>query len=190
MEKHRQIGVFGGSFNPIHFGHIGLAHWIIRETDLDELWLMVTPNNPLKDKHLLAPEQQRLQEAIEAVSASITENPLPAMKQIRVSDYEFYLPRPSYTAQTLQSLQHAFPNDRFTLIIGEDNWQVFTQWRDWQAIIQQMRIFIYPRHGNETYGNRYPDDLPKPDGQHIVLLTNAPYFDISSTQLRSRFMSE
>ena len=190
MESHQKIGIFGGSFNPIHFGHIGLAHWIIRHTDLDELWMMVTPNNPLKDNHILAPEQQRLQEATKAVTASIEANPLPPMKQIRVSDYEFYLPRPSYTAQTMRSLQHTFPNDQFTLIIGEDNWQVFTRWRDWQMIIQQMRIFIYPRHGNGTSRNLYPDDLPMPDGQHIVLLANAPYFDISSTQLRSRFTSE
>ena len=99
-----KIGIYGGSFNPIHFGHIGLAKWVIENTDLDEVWLMVSPNNPLKDKSILADEQERLAAAKEAICKTEngkrkTENE----KQILVSDYEFHLPRPTYTANTLRS---------------------------------------------------------------------------------------
>ena len=95
-----KIGIYGGSFNPIHFGHVGLAEWVIAHTDLDELWLMVTPNNPLKPASLLAPEEERLRAAQEAVRA---------IPGVRVSDFEFHLPRPSYTANTLRALEQAYP---------------------------------------------------------------------------------
>ena len=121
-----RIGIYGGSFNPVHFGHIGLAKWVIEHTDLDELWLLVSPNNPLKPAHSLAPEDQRLAAVREAVKD---------ISRVKASDFEFSLPRPSYTANTLRALQQAYPTDEFTLVIGEDNLALFTQWREWESIL-------------------------------------------------------
>lgn len=179
-----KIGIYGGSFNPIHFGHIGLAQWVIAHTDLDEVWLMVSPNNPLKDSSILEDEQVRLQKAKEAIaqlpsSTPYTLHPTPTCaERIIVSDFEFHLPRPSYTANTLRELQKHYPQHEFTLMIGEDNIAIFTQWREYQYILDNYRIFIYPRRGCAPY------QLPM--GKDLQVLTNAPYFDISSTEIRQQ----
>ena len=168
-----KIGIYGGSFNPIHFGHIGLAKWVVENTDLDEVWLMVSPNNPLKDKSILADEQERLEKAREAIET------LPTSLQGRrvvVSDFEFHLPRPTYTANTMRALANAYPEHEFTLIIGEDNLQIFDKWRESDFLLSHFRIFVYPRHGCPTY------EIPQ--ARDLQILKNAPYFDISSTELR------
>ena len=164
-----KIGIYGGSFNPIHFGHIGLAKWVVENTDLDELWLMVSPNNPLKDKNILADEHERLVAAKEAIKD------IPGLV---ASDFEFALPRPNYTANTLRALAQAYPKHEFTLIIGEDNLSIFDKWREYQYILDNYRIFVYPRHGNSTY--------TLPHAKDLRVLTDAPYFDISSTELRQK----
>lgn len=164
-----KIGIYGGSFNPIHFGHIGLAKWVLENTDLDELWLMVSPNNPLKDKNILADEHERLVAAKEAIKD------IPGLV---ASDFEFALPRPNYTANTLRALAQAYPKHEFTLIIGEDNLSIFDKWREYQYILDNYRIFVYPRHGNSTY--------TLPHAKDLRVLTDAPYFDISSTELRQK----
>ena len=167
-----KIGIYGGSFNPIHFGHIGLAKWVVENTDLDEVWLMVSPNNPLKDKSILADEQERLAAAKQAIGDGL----LAIEKRIIVSDFEFHLPRPTYTANTLRALAKEYPEHEFTLIIGEDNLQIFNKWRESEYILQNYRIFVYPRKGCTPY--------LVPQGKDIRLLDEAPYFDISSTELR------
>ena len=166
-----KIGIYGGSFNPIHFGHIGLAKWVVKNTDLDEVWLMVSPNNPLKDKNILADEQKRLDAAKEAIERE-GEN----AKQIVVSDFEFQLPRPNYSANTLRALVHSYPENEFTLIIGEDNLGIFHKWREYQYILDNFRIFVYPRRDCPPY--------QMPNAKDLHLLSSAPYFDISSTYLR------
>ena len=167
-----KIGIYGGSFNPIHFGHIGLAKWVVENTDLDEVWLMVSPNNPLKDKSILADEPERLAAAKQAIGDGL----LAIEKRIIVSDFEFHLPRPTYTANTLRALAKEYPEHEFTLIIGEDNLQIFNKWRESEYILQNYRIFVYPRKGCTPY--------LVPQGKDIRLLDEAPYFDISSTELR------
>ena len=164
-----KIGIYGGSFNPVHFGHVGLAKWVIEHTDLDELWLLVTPNNPLKPADSLAPEQERLAAVQEAVKD---------LPHVKASDFEFHLPRPSYTANTLRALQETYPDDEFTLVIGEDNLAIFDRWREHEYILSHFRVLVYPRHGvrNQESGVRT-------DGR-VVFLKDAPYFDISSTELR------
>lgn len=162
-----RIGVYGGSFNPIHYGHIGLAQWVVQHTDLDEVWLMVTPNNPLKDSSILADENVRFMAAKQAV------NDIPG---IIVSDFEFHLSRPTYTANTLRSLNNTYPQHQFTLIIGEDNLGIFSKWKEYQYILDHFRIFVYPRHGCPHY------QIPK--AKDLVILKDAPYFDISSTEIR------
>lgn len=168
-----RIGIYGGSFNPVHFGHVGLAKWIIGHTDLDELWFMVSPNNPLKDATSLAPEQERLEGVQKAIQA------IPGLK---ACDFEFSLPRPSYTANTLRELQKAYPDDTFTLVIGEDNLAIFDRWKESEYILQHFRIFVYPRHGCQTERNHTP--LPK--AKELVYLAEAPYFDVSSTEIRAQ----
>ena len=177
-----KIGIYGGSFNPIHFGHIGLTKWVIENTDLDEVWLMVSPNNPLKDKSILADEQERLEKAKEAIRRE--------GERIRVSDFEFHLPRPTYTANTLRALAKEYPEHEFTLIIGEDNLQIFDQWRENQYILENYRVFVYPRRDKAgTQGATQPAAGTQPreatlPAKGTIFLTGAPYFDISSTELR------
>ncbi len=169
------IGIYGGSFNPIHYGHIGLATWIVENTDLDEVWLMVSPNNPLKDSSILADEQTRLEQAkkaIEPLRQKLADN----NKQIIVSDFEFALPRPNFTANTLRQLLASYPDHQFTLIIGEDNLSIFSQWREHEYILNNFRIFVYPRRGCAAY--------QQPAAKDLQILEDAPYFDISSTELR------
>lgn len=169
-----KIGIYGGSFNPIHFGHIGLAKWVVENTDLDELWLMVSPNNPLKDKNILADENERLAAAKRAIGDGL----LAISKRIVVSDFEFHLPRPTYTANTLRELTKAYPEHNFTLIIGEDNLRIFHQWKESQYILDHYRVFVYPRHGCQNY-------IP-PLAKDLHFLHDAPYFDISSTEIREK----
>lgn len=185
----RSIGIYGGSFNPVHFGHVGLAKWVIENTDLDELWLMVSPNNPLKPANLLAPEGERLA----AVSKAVKDIP-----HVKASDFEFSLPRPSYTANTLRELQKAYPDTEFTLIIGEDNIAIFDRWREYEFILANFRIFVYPRRENLSDDGQTAKRSNSPqDGlttqwsnsvavKEIRYLSGAPLFDISSTQIRNQ----
>lgn len=185
----RSIGIYGGSFNPVHFGHVGLAKWVIENTDLDELWLMVSPNNPLKPANLLAPEGERLA----AVSKAIKDIP-----HVKASDFEFSLPRPSYTANTLRELQKAYPDTEFTLIIGEDNIAIFDRWREYEFILANFRIFVYPRRENLSddgltakRSNSPQDGLTTQWSDSVAVkeiryLSGAPLFDISSTQIRNQ----
>ena len=184
-----KVGIYGGSFNPVHFGHVGLAKWVIENTDLDELWLMVSPNNPLKPANLLAPEGERLA----AVSKAVKDIP-----HVKASDFEFSLPRPSYTANTLRELQKAYPDTEFTLIIGEDNIAIFDRWREYEFILANFRIFVYPRRENLSdegltaqWSNSPQDGLTTQlsDGvavKEIRYLSGAPLFNISSTQIRNQ----
>jgi nicotinate-nucleotide adenylyltransferase len=174
-----KIGIYGGSFNPIHFGHIGLAKWVIEHTDLDQVWLMVSPNNPLKDKAILADEQERLDAAKEAIRRESDE----AKDKIIVSDFEFHLPRPTYTANTLRALAKAYPEHEFTLIIGEDNLNIFNKWREYQYILDTYRIFVYPRRNIISQTSQQHEDILR-KANNVKLLADAPYFDISSTELR------
>lgn len=185
----RSIGIYGGSFNPVHFGHVGLAKWVIENTDLDELWLMVSPNNPLKPANLLAPEGERLA----AVSKAVKDIP-----HVKASDFEFSLPRPSYTANTLRELQKAYPDADFTLIIGEDNIAIFDRWREYEFILANFRIFVYPRRENLSdegltakRSNSPQDGLTTQWSNRVAVkeiryLSGAPLFDISSTQIRNQ----
>lgn len=167
-----KVGIYGGSFNPVHFGHVGLAKWVIENTDLDELWLLVSPNNPLKSAKILAPEQERLEGVREAIKD------IPGLV---ASDFEFGLPRPSYTANTLRELQRAYPEHAFTLIIGEDNIAIFDQWREWEYIASNFRIFVYPRKGSSMIEDCR---LKIEDFRSLGFLKGAPTFDISSTAIR------
>ena len=175
-----KIGIYGGSFNPIHFGHTGLAQWVVNNTDLDEVWLMISPNNPLKDVSILADEQKRLAAAKETIG----DGRLASGKRIIVSDFEFTLPRPNYTANTLRELQKQYPQHEFTLIIGEDNLEIFPKWREYTYLLENFRILVYPRKGSKKSVEQMMQELETAHIKEVQLLANAPYFEISSTELR------
>lgn len=160
------IGIFGGSFNPIHKGHVALARQLLRRAQLDEVWFLVSPQNPLKPQSSLLDDNMRL----EMARLALKDEPC-----LVASDYEFHLPRPSYTWNTLQHLSQDYPQHRFTLLIGADNWQLFGQWRNSHEIIENYPIVIYPRDG-------YPvDEVSLPPN---VRLVNTQLYNMSSTLIR------
>lgn len=177
------IAIYGGSFNPLHFGHTGVAAWVATHTDVDEVWLMVTPNNPLKDRDILADEQQRLAAARQEVERLQQLNKPLGIEHVRVSDFEFDLPRPSYTAHTLRELTNKYPLHKFALLIGQDNWAVRHRWREWDTIEANYPIYVYPR-GSE--GLTAVAQEIQGTNARVQLLVGAPLFDISSTQLRAQ----
>ena len=164
----RRTGIFGGSFNPIHNGHIALAQQLMERAGLDEVWLMVSPQNPLKQGSDLLSDEARIEMARTA---------LEHVTGITASDYEMHLPKPSYTWRTLQALSHDYPDREFVLMIGGDNWQLFDRWYRAEDIISNYHIVIYPRRGDQ----RAYQDLPS-----TVMLVEAELLDISSTEIRQR----
>jgi nicotinate-nucleotide adenylyltransferase len=131
-----RTGIFGGSFNPIHNGHIALAKQLLTSAGLDEVWLMVSPQNPLKHEDSLLDDRLRLDMAQRA---------LVGIDGVKASDYELHLPKPSYTWTTLQSLSRDYPNRRFTLLLGGDNWARFERWWHWKDILRHYDVVVYPR---------------------------------------------
>lgn len=179
------IGIYGGSFNPIHFGHKGIAKWVVENTFVDEVWLMVSPNNPLKDLKILAPEQERLEQAKEYVKD---------LDNVIVSDFEFNLPRPSYMARTLKELKKTYPDYQFVLIIGADNISTFNKWKNYEYILKNHRVLVYPRKCEEDYSILV---FPYSDeswvdicGYDELYLWDAPWFNISSTEIRNNKMKK
>lgn len=165
MSKIR-TGIYGGSFNPIHNGHIAIARAMTTRAGLDEVWLVVSPQNPLKPAGSLLADEKRLLMAQTAVSG---------IPGVTATDYEFHLPRPSYMWNTLQSLSRDFPERDFTLLIGADNWAVFHRWYRADDIIAHYPIAIYPRTG-------YPIDTASLPPN--VKLIDTGLYNISSTQVR------
>ncbi len=186
IKQMSKIGIYGGSFNPIHWGHIGVAKYVLEHTDLDEVWLMVSPANPLKDKHILADEMQRFALAQQQIQAMISHETQFAQR-ILVSDFELHLPRPSYMYNTLSQLVQAYPMHTFSLIIGEDNLYIFTQWKNWQEILQTP-VYIYPRNNQNPQAalqaiETLQKSVPQAD---ITYFVDAPLLHISSTQIREQ----
>lgn len=161
-----RIGIFGGSFNPIHNGHIALACRIRQLAKLDEIWFVVSPHNPLKSADGLMPDADRLNMVRIALSGT---------EGLVASDYEFHLPRPSYMLNTLQHLSADYPDDSFHLIIGADNWACFNQWHGYEEIIRNYGIFIYPREGTEIDAASLPS---------TVRFLDTGLYNISSTEVR------
>lgn len=155
----KRIGIFGGSFNPIHVGHIALAQAVLRQCALDEVWLMVSPQNPLKrnDADLLD----------DGLRFEMAQRALEDVDGVRACDYEFHLPKPSYTWNTLQNLSKDYPDYTFILLIGGDNWAHFQRWRHWQDILWHHDIIVYPR-------DQYQGTI------------DVPLLPISSTEIRQK----
>ena len=169
-----KIGIFSGSFNPIHLGHTRLAAFIRQQAGLDEVWLMVSPNNPLKAASGLMDEKMRYHLA-ELATAEL--------EGIRPSDFELHLPRPSYTINTLEQLTAAYPQHQFSLIIGSDNMAIFHKWKDWQRILALYPIIVYPREGDDIAALKqlYPM-------MHVI--EGAPLLNISATEIRAHLQDD
>ena len=163
-----RTGIFGGSFNPVHNGHVTLAARLLRAAKLDEVWLMVTPQNPWKRREELWDDDTRL---------SLTKLAVKDIPGLVASDYEMHLPKPSYTWNTLQALSCDYPDRRFTLLVGGDNWERFNDWYEHDKILANYDIAIYPRRGSTVDKESLP---PR------VRLLRTPLIDISSTEIRSR----
>jgi len=161
-----RIGLFFGSFNPIHTGHLVIANYMASHTQLDEVWLMVSPHNPLKKKDSLANMYDRL----EMVNLA-----LEGAERIRSSDFEFRLKQPSYTIDTLVHLKERFPEKDFVLIMGSDNLKNFRKWKNYEIILRDFQLAVYPRPGfTDTELEQHPS----------VTMTDTPQMEISSTFIR------
>lgn len=172
MEKNPiRTGIFGGTFNPIHLGHLALANYLCEENWVDELWFLITPQNPFKQEQTLLDNHLRMK----MVEAAIADYP-----RFKASDFEFTLPRPSYTVTTLQKLSKTYPDREFVLIIGADNWAAFDKWKSPEEILRNHRILVYPRPGYEIN----PHELPAQ-----VKAVNTPLLEISSTFIRESIAS-
>ena len=164
-----KIGLYFGSFNPIHHGHLVIANFILQHAHLDQVWFIVSPQNPLKRTASLLNEYHRLHLVRLAVEGE---------SKLRASDIEFKLPKPSYTVDTLTYLQEKYPNDEFSIIMGSDSFQNLTKWKNHQWLIRHYPIFVYRRPEHEK--------LPTyPDAKHIEIV-DAPLLPISSTDIRGK----
>ncbi len=162
-----QIALYPGSFNPIHKGHVKLANHLIQQGFANEVWMVVSPHNPLKEAKALADEHHREQMVRLATHGH---------NGLVVSTIEFVLPRPSYTFATVEALQHCYPEHEFSLIIGSDNALVFNQWKAYKQLLETIAVYVYPRRGYslEEVFHLYPQ----------MQVLDTPFYDISSTQLR------
>ncbi len=165
-KKKQQIGLFFGSFNPIHFGHLIIANYIVENHFADKIWFVVSPHNPLKNSNELLDDDDRLALVRLAIKGNI---------KFKASDVEFSLSKPSFTINTLNYLKQKHNDKDFILIIGEDNLDCFEKWKDYQEIINNNRILVYPRPDINT--NNFSQI-------NTIQRINAPQIEISSTMIR------
>ncbi|MDD4969717.1 MAG: nicotinate (nicotinamide) nucleotide adenylyltransferase [Paludibacter sp.] len=167
IQPGKRIGIYSGSFNPIHLGHQKLAEYLVDNELVDEVWFVVSPCNPLKKQEEVIDEYIRL----EMLLLAIRNQP-----RFKASDIEFTMPVPSYSIDTLHELTSQYPVFQFSLIIGSDNALVFDQWKDYAQLLEEYPVMVYPRHGYDfdSVAGKYPQ----------MQLLQSPYFDISSTQIR------
>ena len=166
------IGLFFGSFDPIHIGHLAIANYMMAFTEMQELWFVVSPHNPFKERHNMLSEADRLH----LVNLAIEDHP-----QYRSCDLEFHMPKPSFTVDTLVRLNELYPQLKFVLIMGSDNLEQFHKWKNSETIITNFHRYIYPRPETPPYLMAH---IPN------ATVVNAPLMDISSTFIRSAIAEE
>lgn len=172
----RRTAIFGGTFDPIHNGHIMLANYLASSGIVDDVWVMVSPLNPLKSGKDISDNHSRLQMARVA---------LQNMPHIFVSDFELSLPTPTFTANTLRALSNEFPDRTFSLLIGSDNWLCLDKWKDTSYILSSHPLLVYPRPGYD-FSKHTPQATLNALNPEITFLKEAPVAEISSSYIRSR----
>ena len=165
----KKIGLYFGTFNPIHIGHLAIANHMAEYSDLDEIWMVVTPHNPFKKKNTLLDNHHRLEMVFRATES---------YPKLKPSDIEFKLPQPNYTIHTLVHLQEKHPNYSFNLIMGEDNLKGFHKWKNYETILENHEIYIYPRISKGTVEHQFR-------GHTKINMIDAPVMEISSTFIRN-----
>lgn len=163
-----RIGIYSGSFNPVHVGHISLVEYVVKQNIVDQVWLIRSPQNPLKVNSSLLSDEHR---------AEMLRLATKGRQGLSISTIEDNLPKPNYTINTLRALQEEYPDEEFYLIIGADNWDIFDKWKDWDIIIRDFHLIVYPRPGYE-YPEIDQESFP------TVQVVDAPQFDLSSTEIR------
>ncbi|MDN3665203.1 nicotinate (nicotinamide) nucleotide adenylyltransferase [Algibacter miyuki] len=163
-----KIGLYFGSFNPIHIGHLVIANHLAEHSDLDQVWFVVTPHNPFKKKATLLDNYQRLELVYRATKD---------YDKLQPSDIEFKLPQPNYTVNTLAHIQEKYPKHTFSLIMGEDNLKSFHKWKNYEVILENHHIYVYPRISEQTVDTQFT-------GHEKIHVINAPVMELSSTFIR------
>ena len=169
-----KIGLYFGTFNPIHIGHLIIANHMAEYSDLDQIWMVVTPHNPLKNKNTLLQDSVRL----ELVYLATEDYP-----KIKPSDIEFKLPQPNYTINTLAHLEEKFPNHQFSLIMGEDNLKSLHKWKNYDVILKNYPIYVYPRISSDIENSTFRNN----SNIHFI---DAPIVEISSTFIRENIKNK
>ncbi|MGK0313862.1 MAG: nicotinate-nucleotide adenylyltransferase [Saprospiraceae bacterium] len=168
MPKSKKIGLFFGSFNPVHVGHMIIANFMVEHSDLEKIWMVVSPHNPHKEKKSLAKDHDRLH----LVDLAVGDN-----TGIKASNIEFNLPKPSYTIDTLTYLKEKYPHHEFCLIMGVDNLSTFHKWKNYEKILENHNIFVYKRPGYE---------LGSLQDHESVTILEAPLLSISASYIRNQ----
>ena len=164
----RKVGLFFGSFNPIHIGHLIIANHMAENSDLDEIWLVVTPHNPHKKKNTLLENHHRLEMVYRACES---------YEKLKSSNIEFGLEQPNYTVNTLAHLQEKYPSNEFCLIMGEDNLKSLHKWKNYEVILENHEIYVYPRIASGNISNEFK-------GHTKIHKVDAPIVEISATFIR------
>ena len=170
----KKIGLFFGSFNPIHIGHLILANYILENSDMDELWFVVSPQNPFKEKKSLLKDHNRL----DMVEIAIRNYP-----KMRASNVEFSLPTPSYTVDTLTYLNEKYPDYSFSLIMGEDNLKSLHKWKNYEILLKNHHIIVYPRVSKNDAPNS--ETVSELKNHENISLIDAPIIELSATEIRN-----
>lgn len=170
----KQIGLYFGTFNPIHVGHLTIANHMVEHSTLDQVWFVVTPHSPFKKKSTLLDNNHRLEMVYRATKD---------YTKLRPSDIEFGLPQPNYTINTLTYLQEKFPDHEFALIMGEDNLKSFHKWKNYELILKNHNIYVYPRISEGNIEHQFKAH-PK------IHKVEAPIMELSSTFIRKSIKAD
>lgn len=169
----KKTGLYFGTFNPIHIGHLIIANYMAEFSDLDEIWFVVTPHNPHKKKKTLLEDHHRLA----MVNLAVEKYP-----KLEASNVEFNLPQPNYTVNTLAYLEEKYPEKDFCLIMGEDNLKSLHRWKNYEVILDRYSIYVYPRISEGIVETQF-------DNHDKIKLVNAPIIELSSTFIRKAIKS-
>jgi nicotinate-nucleotide adenylyltransferase len=175
-----KCALFFGSFNPLHVGHLSIAEYVLSNCDVDEVRLVVSPQNPLKANADISEKEleKEARKRLEAVRKSVAKTGL----DLKVSDVEFNMPKPSYTIRTMEALQKQEPDTQFIIVMGADNLAIMKRWFKWDEILSKFEVYVYPRPGFD--GRALAEEYNRMDSRFRVSFLDAPTYDISSTQIR------